>query len=330
MQPFKASRSLYEAYLEATSVRHSALSLSEIAPLAISHDSISRLLRTKKYTPSQLFQQAKDQIELDEKHLLIVDDTVLNKSRSEYIELVQRQYSGNQHRVIKGIGLVNMLYFNQAKKTYCPIDFKIYANKEDGYSKNDHFRKMLKQAHRRGCSPKSVVMDCWYANTKNFQCIDSLGWKFTAPLKTNRIVNKKVKITSLTIPDHGLKVHLRGYGKVMLFRFESTNRHTEYIVTNDFSLSREEVRTMIHSRWSIEVYHRELKSTCGIERCQALTGRSQRNHIFMSISVWLKRNRIRSTTGKSPYWQQWEVIRGAIASKIVQIMTDEMEDKKAA
>ena len=169
MQPFKASRSLYEAYLEATSVRHSALSLSEIAPLAISHDSISRLLRTKKYTPSRLFQQAKDQIELDEKHLLIVDDTVLNKSRSEYIELVQRQYSGHQHRVIKGIGLVNMLYFNQAKKTYCPIDFKIYANKEDGYSKNDHFRQMLKQAHRRGCSPKSVVMDCWYANTKNFR-----------------------------------------------------------------------------------------------------------------------------------------------------------------
>ncbi|WP_155066466.1 hypothetical protein [Piscirickettsia salmonis] len=27
------------------------------------------------------------------------------------------------------------------------------------------------------------------------------------------------------------------------------------------------------------LYHRELKQTCGIERCQARTGRAQRNHI---------------------------------------------------
>jgi hypothetical protein len=35
---------------------------------------------------------------------LIFDDTVLDKRYSEDIELTRRQYSGNEHRVIRGIG----------------------------------------------------------------------------------------------------------------------------------------------------------------------------------------------------------------------------------
>nr|WP_281181168.1 transposase [Candidatus Arsenophonus triatominarum] len=37
---------------------------------------------------------------------------------------------------------------------------------------------------------------------------------------------------------------------------------------------------MMDARWSVEVYHREVKQNCGIERCQARTSRAQRNHIF--------------------------------------------------
>ncbi len=41
-----------------------------------------------------------------------IDDTVINKKYSQKIELVRRQYSGNEHRVVRGIGIVNCLYFN--------------------------------------------------------------------------------------------------------------------------------------------------------------------------------------------------------------------------
>ncbi len=34
---------------------------------------------------------------------LIFDDTVINKKYSEKIELVWRQYSGNEHQVVRGI-----------------------------------------------------------------------------------------------------------------------------------------------------------------------------------------------------------------------------------
>ncbi|WVX67657.1 IS701 family transposase domain protein [Candidatus Bealeia paramacronuclearis] len=53
------------------------------------------------------------------------------------------------------------------------------------------------------------------------------------------------------------------------------------------------------SRWKIEVYHRELKQTCGLERCQSRTGRAQRNHIFLAISAWIQRFKRRLAGGFS-------------------------------
>jgi hypothetical protein len=55
--------------------------------------------------------------------------------------------------------------------------------------------------------------------------------------------------------------------------------------------TREQVEKIVEARWSIEVYHRELKQTCGIERCQARTGRAQRNHIYLAVSAWLEMNK---------------------------------------
>ena len=43
------------------------------------------------------------------------------------------------------------------------------------------------------------------------------------------------------------------------------------------------VKQITDARWSVEVYlNREVKQTCGIERCQARTGWAQRNHIFLA------------------------------------------------
>ncbi|MCZ6919226.1 MAG: hypothetical protein O7C60_02155 [Rickettsia endosymbiont of Ixodes persulcatus] len=43
----------------------------------------------------------------------------------------------------------------------------------------------------------------------------------------------------------------------------------------------------------LSFYHRELKQTCGIERCQARTGRAQRNHICLAVFAWLDMNKRR-------------------------------------
>lgn len=56
--------------------------------------------------------------------------------------------------------------------------------------------------------------------------------------------------------------------KITRFSF----RH--YIATNLESPTRDQVVAIMKARWAVEVYHRELKQTCGIERCQARTGRA--------------------------------------------------------
>ena len=83
--------------------------------------------------------------------------------------------------------------------------------------------------------------------------------------------------------------------------------------TNMENPNRDDAERIITARWSVEVYHRELKQTCGIEQCQAHTGRSQRNHICIAIMLWFDRHR-RSVEEKiSMYAHDWQIIKSSIS-----------------
>ena len=62
-----------------------------------SHDTINRYLSGEKLTPRLLWDNVKPSIQADAAGYLIFDDTVLDKRFSQSIELVRRQYSGNEH-----------------------------------------------------------------------------------------------------------------------------------------------------------------------------------------------------------------------------------------
>ena len=49
---------------------------------------------------------------------IVFDDTVADKNYSYQIELVRRQYSGNAHGVIKGIGVVAGVYVNPVTEQF--------------------------------------------------------------------------------------------------------------------------------------------------------------------------------------------------------------------
>lgn len=74
------------------------------------------------------------------------------------------------------------------------------------------------------------------------------------------------------------------------------------------------------SRWLAEVYHREVKQTCGIERCQARIGRAQRNHIFLDIAAWFEQHKRRITQKTMLYQQNWDVIKNAFQEQIKILM----------
>jgi hypothetical protein len=78
---------------------------------------------------------------------------------------------------------------------------------------------MLSLAKEREINPEAVVMDAWYSSLENLKYIRNLGWIWVTNLSKNRKVNRNVSLESLEIPDEGLKIHLRGYGWVKVFKF---------------------------------------------------------------------------------------------------------------
>ena len=92
MSRHKCTKELYKSFLQASSIRYSGLALSEVSPIEISHDAISRWLSQRHFRPRDLWLIAKDQINPSEPFLLIADDTVLAKTRNQKIELVNYQY----------------------------------------------------------------------------------------------------------------------------------------------------------------------------------------------------------------------------------------------
>ena len=320
MSRHKCTKELYKSFLQASSIRYSGLALSEVSPIEISHDAISRWLSQRHFRPRDLWLIAKDQINPSEPFLLIADDTVLAKTRSQKIELVSYQYSGNAHDVILGIGLVNLLWHGLESETSIPIDYRVYDKETDGKTKNTHFTEMLSLTKARGLEPEAVVVDTWYSSLDNLKAICSHGWVWVAPLRKNRIVNRKVKLETLEIPEEGLSIHLRGYGWVIVFKFVAKNGRIDYVATNMENPTRLKVKEIIKARWSVEVYHREVKQTCGIERCQARTGRAQRNHIFLAIAAWFEQHKIRLKDKKTLYQQKWEMMQVTIREKIENLM----------
>jgi len=320
MSRHKCTKELYKAFLQASSVRYSGLALSEVSPDELSHDGISRWLKDKNFSPKLIWDFSSKMINKEEECLLIADDSVLAKTHSKKIDLVNYQYSGNAHDVIAGIGLINLLWHGIEKKESIPVDFRIYNKDTDGKTKNNHFCEMLSLAKKRGLTPSAVVMDAWYSSLKNLKTIRDHGWIWVTTLRKNRKVNRDVSLRDLEVPDDGLKVHLRGYGWVTVFKFEAKNGRIDYVTTNMEDPAREQVTKIMDARWSIEIYHRELKQTCGIERCQARTGRAQRNHICLAIQAWLDKHRRRVTEKISLYRQDWNIIKGGISHGIKMIM----------
>jgi hypothetical protein len=316
MKHFTCSKELYCSFLQVTCQRYSALTLSEVSPTALSHDAISDWLAATKCQPKDIWEAAKNNVLSDnQKGIIIADETIIDKSRSDKIELTSWQYSGAEHEIIKGIGVLNFLWHADGEEVI-PMDYRIYQPPEDGKTKNDHFREMLILSHKRGIKPEAIVADSWYSSLNNVKLIRDIGWIWIMGLRKNRIVNRGVSLESLTIPEEGLRVHLRGYGWITVYRFVAKNGRTDYIGTNMDNASREEVECFVKRRWNIEVFHRELKQTCGLQNCQSRTGRAQRNHIGFSILTWIRRARIRSINNFSFYQQNWNIIKNSIAQNL--------------
>lgn len=281
-----------------------------------SHDAVKRYLEEDKLTARMVWEQVRGQVVISEQGYLAFDDTVLDHNTSFKIELVRRQYSGNAHAVIKGIGVVTCVYLNPERDQFWLIDYRIYDPDRDGKSKLDHVRDMLNNALSDKQLPfRGVLMDSWYAERKLMLHIDRLHKIYYCPLKDNRQVAETSgpggyqRVDSLRWTEveqaQGKLAHLKTFPKdhqVKLFRLVLSTRRTDYIATNDMAQdSTQATQEVCGLRWKIEQFHREAKQTTGLEGCQCRLARMQRNHIACAILVWVRLKQVAHATASTIY-----------------------------
>ena len=101
----KMSADLYGQFLLSSQVNYTGTYLADHLK-ELTHDQVQYFVKKQCVAPRQLWHQVRGEVVLSDRCYVLFDDTVLDKRHSRRIELVRRQYSGNAHGLIPGIGLV--------------------------------------------------------------------------------------------------------------------------------------------------------------------------------------------------------------------------------
>jgi hypothetical protein len=182
---------------------------------------------------------------------------------------VHRHWSGKHRRVVKGINLTTLAWSDGAHAV--PCDYRLFDAPNDGLTRHDHVRAMLQIAKDRGFTPQYVCFDGWYSSLSNLKYLRSLEWHWLTRLKANRLVNPDGQgnrpLSACDIHNGGTRVHLKGYGFMLVFRIDTSDGATEYWATSDLYMTMGKREATARQIRTIETYHRDMKQYCGVERC---------------------------------------------------------------
>ncbi len=295
----------------------------------VSHDTITDFLQSERLTARHLWELVAGLIKDSPDAFLIADDSVQDKRYSRFIELVRRQYSGTEHGLVRGIGVVNLVHSSGTLGEFYPIDYRIYDPDSDGKTKNEHFREMLLHAVAdKLIKARTVLFDSWYAGADNLKLIQRLGLIFFTTLKENRLVSLSkedgyVHLDEIEWTDErlqsGVTVKLKEVPfKVRLFKLVATNGDIDWVITNgsDETLTTQIAQDANDVRWQIEELHRGLKQLTGTEKCQCRQARSQRNHLACCYHAWLSLKVIAIKLNKTLYEVKTDLLRDYLQAEL--------------
>jgi hypothetical protein len=195
------TREQYIQFLIHTPVNYTGSYLAEHL-VSVSHDTVSDFLKKQPIEHTSLWEQSKDLIHDVKESYLIVDDSVQEKPYARAIELIYPHYSGNKHRVVQGIDIVNLVH-SSGQQDYYPVDYRIYAPEYQHVkkTKNDYFLEMLQDAfEKKKIQARYILFDSWYASFQNLNYIHQSERVFYTTLH-------KIKDISICKIFHGMMQH---------------------------------------------------------------------------------------------------------------------------
>ncbi len=302
---------LYTDYLITSFSYTTATGLSAILDDAVSHDQVTRFLSQKDLTSKELWKVIKKtarEIESEE-GVLIFDDTIQEKPHSKENDLICWHYDHTVGRSVKGINLLNCLYY--ANEVSLPVAFELVKKpikfcdiktkkekRKSTITKNEQLRDMLTVCCKNQLKWRYVLADSWFSSAENMQTIHhTLEKYFILALKSNRLValtkEDKAKghftrIDTIQWSERPVQGWVKGLTFPVLFHRQLfTNKDgstgTLYLISNDINASKDTLETIYQKRWKVEVFHKSIKSNTSMAKSPARTVRTQSNHIFMSL-----------------------------------------------
>ena len=307
---------LYTDYLLISFGQTTATGLSSLVDGRVSHDKITRLLAGEAFTSKDLWGGVKPAVRAIEREdgVLIFDDTIEEKAWTDESELMCWHFDHCSGRNVKGINLLNALYlcdgtaipvaFELVKKPiqYCDTKTRQIKRKSE-ITKNEMMREMIGTCVHNDLKFRFILMDSWFSSQDNYDFIRSKEKHFIAALKNNRLValseedwkkNRFVRIDALEFPEHAVvQGRLKGSVKPCLFvRQVFTNKDGStgilHLVCSDLTGDYNVITSTYKKRWSIEVFHKSLKSNASLAKSPTQTVRTQSNHVFMAIYATFK------------------------------------------
>lgn len=308
---------LYSDYLISSFSYTTATGLSQLTDGAISHDKVTRFLSKREYTAKDLWQTVKPllrQVETEE-GVLILDDTVEEKPYTDENDIVAYHFDHTKGRNIKGINMMSLLYhtdiitiplsFEIIKKTEIVKD-KITGKdkRQSATTKNEIARSMLEKAHTNQVKYRYVLADTFFSSKENMIFVKKeFNKDFVFTVKTNRLVSLSVDDQKagrylrveevMAKGDTTCVVYMKGLSfPVILAKQVFTNKDgsvgTLYLACSKTTLDYQQITSLYHKRWSIEEYHKSIKSNTAFAKSPTKTVITQTNHFFASIYAYVK------------------------------------------
>ena len=312
---------LYTDYLIVSNSRTTATGLSAVLDNSISHDKITRFLSKEVYDSKTLWGLVKTAVreieakkESDSLGVLIFDDTIEEKQYTDENDIICYHYDHCLGRTVKGVNVLSCIY--NVENVCIPVAFEIVKkplilDEETGKekrksekTKNELMLEMLSVCIANKIVFRYVLADNWFSSKENMtQIKNDLKKDFIMAVKSNRLValSKEDKekgnfqnIESLCLEQNTIKeVYFKSVDFPMLilkqvFKNKDGSEGVLYLVCSDTDLDYNQITLFYKKRWTIEVYHKSIKSNCSFAKSPTQTIKTQSNHFFSSIFSFFK------------------------------------------
>jgi len=308
---------LYTDYLLSSTSLTTATGLSKLTEGQISHDKITRQLASGIHDSKYLWKVVKPMVQeicsSDDLVILCFDDSIEEKRYTDENELISWHYDHTLNRSVKGVNFLTALVRTKEISFPCAVEFvrkdRFVADKQTGKqkrhsskTKNELYRQMLKACHRN-IYIDYVVNDSWYSSAENMRFVkQTLNCNFVMALKSNRKValseadkqqEKYIGIGSLKLEQQPLEIWLKELEFPLLlikqvFKNEDDTAGELYLACSDLNLPYVQITTIYKKRWSVEVYHKSVKSNASFAKSPAKTITTQASHFILSVIAYVK------------------------------------------